>query len=439
MTMPVPSVAQPQQNGHRAPTPFIPNYNGPSGDSEGSDEEDDEDEEPEPRRHSSRAHRPSRRDSSRPPVTFPQPDLRPSAGAAANPLEPPQPGAYAPTGRRRHNPLPPPPRDLYEMSPYKQLLNLPQTTALLTTYNPQQYPSAPANLASALPAAPPPKPEKKNPVKGLLRRLSTKKDKKRDSQQPAPQVRFVPVFVPANGQAGAPGASSNPAPTPRQPAPSPSAPSLEPVPVVDPNGPREPQPVIPVFPQGGQAPSRRMSVATGPPPGGSVSFPEPSVRGPDGVSRPPSRAASYVSRHSRRRSFAQSHDDGSDDDDFLPVPPIPQSPPELRFDQESPYYVFMNHSPHRVLYRNQTYPTALHLHEAMKFLDHRPDIAAQIRATQDIHQVYPVSAQWHQYQAPDWSDRFMDAVRPFHLLFGLWLIPGRWKKFYITSLSNIPT
>jgi ribA/ribD-fused uncharacterized protein len=67
----------------------------------------------------------------------------------------------------------------------------------------------------------------------------------------------------------------------------------------------------------------------------------------------------------------------------------------------------MNHSPHRVIWDGLAYPTALHLHEALKFLGHRPDIAEQIRMCGSVHEVYPLTAKYVGLQRPDWGERFL--------------------------------
>jgi hypothetical protein len=71
----------------------------------------------------------------------------------------------------------------------------------------------------------------------------------------------------------------------------------------------------------------------------------------------------------------------------------------------------MNHSAHRVLYQNQIYPSATHLHEAMKYLDHRPDIAERIRQCPNPADVYPLSAEYQKHQRPDWSQVYLQLVR----------------------------
>ena len=218
-------------------------------------------------------------------------------------------GAYGPSGPKPriplNNPLPPPPRDLYEMSPYKSLLTLPQTTALLTTtYGPQFGTVAP--LASNGPVK-----EKKS-----IFRAFSRKEKK---PQPDPKNPvYIPVFLPDSAQN-----------------------------------------------HSQHLPTRRSSTL--------------------------SEALS------------------------LPIPPRPTDPPIIKFDQIGSYTQFMNHSPHRVLWKGLQYPTALHLHEALRFLDHHPDIAEQIRRCGSVHEVYPLTAKYVNQQRPDWGEQFLPLVRLFRI------------------------
>ncbi|KAJ3511336.1 hypothetical protein NLJ89_g4159 [Agrocybe chaxingu] len=319
----------------RAPTPFVPRRP--------RDDEDDDDEEEEDRPRSGAGH--TRTPSRQSTVRYPDPPpIRGDIGDVLNPLEPASAAAFGPTGPRPRtplsNPLPPPPRDLYEMTPYKSLLTLPQTTALLTaTYGPGQF-----NAASAL--NPQPTVKRKKSGKGLFRAFS-RKDKQKEPEQP--QVRFIPVFyLPASS------------PIPDEPPHSPSYTR---------STHRHhraihhwaDQGAFVIHPPPGSGPA---------PPGGADDSPHPSI---------------------------------------APVPPVPSSPPAIRFDQESPnLHMFMNHSPHRILWQNKIYPSALHLHEALRFLDHRPDIAERIRNTPEVHDVYPLSMSYQQFQRPDWSQKYLD-------------------------------
>jgi ribA/ribD-fused uncharacterized protein len=250
------------------------------------------------------------------------------------------------------------------MTPYKSLLTLPQTTALLTASynNAQNQPSAnpaPNGVAATTlvippggqgpaaiipPGAVPPQDGVKRSssrrgkgVSGLFRALS---GKKKTAPHPPPivaqsgQVQFIPVFVDGQKKPGA--------------APEASTSTTAAEPHAQP--PAEP---------------RRGSVSS---------------------TRPP-------------------------------PPPQDDLPPEdatpILFDQVTQnrrYFGFMNHSPHRVMYKNKVYPTATHLHEALKYLPEREDIADEIRATVNVLEVYEHSAKFADYQRQDWAEVFMDKM-----------------------------
>jgi hypothetical protein len=104
----------------------------------------------------------------------------------------------------------------------------------------------------------------------------------------------------------------------------------------------------------------------------------------------------------------------------MPVPepaPAPSSttprenPPSVKFDHQGLLSGFMNHSPHRVMYQNETYPSALHLYEALKFIGHRPDLAEKIRKCASVHDIYPLSASLQEHVRPDWGQIFLKMVR----------------------------
>jgi hypothetical protein len=88
----------------------------------------------------------------------------------------------------------------------------------------------------------------------------------------------------------------------------------------------------------------------------------------------------------------------------------PSRPPPVRFDHQSPLAGFMNHSPHRVLYQNTLYPSALHLLEALKFLPHRADLAERIRGVKEVQDVYPLSSNFHDFVRGDWGQVFLQMV-----------------------------
>lgn len=100
----------------------------------------------------------------------------------------------------------------------------------------------------------------------------------------------------------------------------------------------------------------------------------------------------------------------------LPPPDSSQSQPRMRsppilFDRLGEYRGFLNHSPHRIRYRDKTYPTATHLSEAIKFLPDHPDIAEAVRTQETVHDAYQFANQNAQYVQPDWPNTFLTRVR----------------------------
>lgn len=92
----------------------------------------------------------------------------------------------------------------------------------------------------------------------------------------------------------------------------------------------------------------------------------------------------------------------------IPPPPIPEGerPPPIKFNHIGEHGGFVNHSNHRIIYKNKTYATALHLLEAMKFVD-KPEIAERIRLALDSNEVYRLSSQYHEHVRPDWGRVFL--------------------------------
>ena len=250
-----------------------------------------------------------RQSQPQPPVERPQHiyDMR----RALEPLENANASVFGPPGPRPltpiSNPLPPPPRDIYDTSPYRAIMNLPHTAALLTSTFPTTITGPPQT--NSVPVG------RKKSHKGLFPSLSLRR-----KREETPSVSFVPVFIPQ--------AQSQP-----NPPPTTSVPAFNSVPA------------------------------------------------------PPA----------------------------PPPPPSPSTIPPVKFDERGPLAGFMNHSPHRVMYQHKTYPTAHHLYEALKFINHRPDIAEQIRTCAHVHDVYPLSVTFHEFQRPDWGEVFLKTVRQFFL------------------------
>ncbi|KAG1801949.1 uncharacterized protein BJ212DRAFT_1398266 [Suillus subaureus] len=86
--------------------------------------------------------------------------------------------------------------------------------------------------------------------------------------------------------------------------------------------------------------------------------------------------------------------------------PAPDRGPPVKFDHTGELSGFVNHSQHRVLYKNKMYPTAMHLLEAMKFTEH-PNLQERIRTCTDVGDMYPLSASFQDHVRPDWGQVFL--------------------------------
>jgi len=78
-------------------------------------------------------------------------------------------------------------------------------------------------------------------------------------------------------------------------------------------------------------------------------------------------------------------------------------PQILRFNGYGEFSGLLYHSPHTVLYQEELYPTALHLFEASKFFDHRPDLAERIRQCERVEEVTAISAELADFTRRDWA------------------------------------
>ncbi|KAJ7695159.1 hypothetical protein B0H17DRAFT_1056657 [Mycena rosella] len=246
----------------------------------------------------------------------------PDIAQVLQPLPPANPAVFGPPAlpqpsRPLANPLPTPPRDLYEISPYNTLLNLPQTTALLTAAYTQQGGLPPSQSYGRRRGS--------RSGGGLLRALTGRGRKEEDVHH------FVPVFI--NGQPPPTNSISQPgfgAPAPFADNPAGPVPTMNP--------PEAPQ------------------------------FPVPQQAFGDAQQTP-----------------------------FTAAP----GPAPIRFSGATPEYLaFLNYSRHPIMYRDAEYPSAMHLHEAMKYLPHKPDFAERIRRCPSIGAVHPLSEEL-KHMSPD--------------------------------------
>ncbi|KAJ7480096.1 hypothetical protein B0H11DRAFT_1267163 [Mycena galericulata] len=290
----------------------------------------------------------------------------PDIARVLQPLPPPNPAVYGPPPLqqplpRLNNPLPTPPRDLYELSPYNTLLNLPQTTALLTAAYTQQG-GLPQSYGR----------RRGNRSGGLLRALTGRGRKEED-------VHFVPVFI--NGQP-----STNSVPQ-QQPGAGAGTGAPPPVATGPAAGPRPPV----VLQDTPQFPTQQAG-------GGGASEVGASDRG---------RRRGSVARDTREAGADNAWTQRSGNEQ----PSSSLAP--LRF-SSSFFPGFLNYSPHRIVYNDIEYPSAMHLHEAMKYLPDHPELAERIRHCSDVYSLLPLSEQLAS-EAPnavrsDWASVHLDCM-----------------------------
>jgi hypothetical protein len=255
----------------------------------------------------------------------------PTFDSVLEPLPPANPSVFGPPGPRPRtplrNPLPPPPQDLYETSPYRSLLrDLPRNADLLSRSNSTSAVSLNPDRGGFFG-------RKKSKRGGLFHSLSTGGSSRRPHE---------PINFPGGYYSGQP---------------------VNPVEPVDPVSNEDVTASAPVF------------VPPPPPvpqPSTSTSVPTTSV-----LTQPQTS-----------------------------VPPV-------RFNNTGSLAGFLNHAPYRVLYNNQTYPTATHLYEALKFIGHRHDLAEKIRKVKAVHEVYPLSSSFQKHARRDWGSVFLQTVCHF--------------------------
>jgi len=119
----------------------------------------------------------------------------------------------------------------------------------------------------------------------------------------------------------------------------------------------------------------------------------------------------------------------------------------LRFSSDlyGPYAGLLYHSPQPVRYDGEEYPTALHLFEARKFLDHRPEIALSIRLCERVDEALRISAEMSTYMRPDWGEAVALSIVSnlfslSHLALWLivWLIVAGWMGLGLDGRGTVP-
>jgi hypothetical protein len=169
------------------------------------------------------------------------------------------------------------------------------------------------------------------------------------------------------------------------PAPAGSTPFFGPgglnTPVIPPPGQMIPMPVVP-SPSSGHVP---------------MPMPSPAVM-PGGLTRPTTPAGAMPPPGSVQVMSAMAMPSPS----LGPRAAVAQQ--IIKFNGYGEFAGLLYHSPHSVVYQDELYPTALHLFEARKFLDHRPDLADRIRQTDHVEQVTAISAELAEFTRRDWGN-----------------------------------
>jgi Family of unknown function (DUF6535) len=97
--------------------------------------------------------------------------------------------------------------------------------------------------------------------------------------------------------------------------------------------------------------------------------------------------------------------------------------PIIKFNGYGDFSGLLYYSPHGVLYEDESYPTALHLFEARKFLPHRPDLADRIRQCEHVEQVASISAELAEFIRRDWAFVALSTVsKNFPVMHPFWEI-----------------
>ncbi|KAF5386369.1 hypothetical protein D9757_006625 [Collybiopsis confluens] len=374
-------------------------------------------------------------------VPMQQPTERPF-----QPPDPPGPSAFDfPLRSPSSNPLPQPPRDLFNAEAYRAVLDIPRGTDLFTALygyqrdQTQQQQPGPGSGPNPNLSGNPQRTRmglfgRKNSKAGggLFRSLTGTRGRRQEGgqqqshQQPVTQeiareriragdVKLVPFPVPverfvpaAEGQGQPPqGAFTHVPPSSERYAPATFGgaelgnengnilmgesedivPNMMPMPSTEQEqfGRTRGAPPFPVM----QGPGAAAAGANGDPGSSQINAPFPVM-----TARPSSSAAGAQQPQPRQSVFISD-----------PPPQRSRTPlPPFIFTQSSQAYQgFFPHSPHRIIYQNQSYPTATHLHEALKYLPARPDITSSIRLCVNLADVYPLSAANMPSVRSDWG------------------------------------
>ncbi|KAG6902216.1 hypothetical protein C0995_003048 [Termitomyces sp. Mi166 len=293
-------------------------------------------------------------------------------------------------GSLRSNPLPAPPVDIFELPEWQHMRYLLEVPPKRDNVGQVNVPLGETSLARSVS----PIPQARKQKKGLFRVFSLKKSlaappptrnaSVRSQATPHRSTReaavallsrlapYVVVNTTPRPHGTEPPGHQTPQPqvTPQAPMPNPNAPPM----------PYSTLPLQPTY----QIPVPNISVPAPHRPGPSSTVPANRSPYPPPIV-PSNHPSSFPSVQTQTRAQPEAR------------PPFPQpqmhQPKRILFDVNSEYSYFLMHSPHPVIYEDETYPTAAHLLEALKFLPHHPEIAKRIRLTKEHRDVQAISAE----------------------------------------------
>ncbi|KAI9453458.1 hypothetical protein BJY52DRAFT_840197 [Lactarius psammicola] len=318
------------------------------------------------------------------------------------------------------NPLPRPPKDVLASTPFRPLLSQLPSTHYSTwggANNAVRPPPVP--MPQPQPAPPPPPRKERSGGGGIFRR-------RRDTRFAVPSLTAAAQpFIPPGMSMPMPDAQHAPAsmPTPGHATTTPVLPHVVPssaqmqMRMPEPDQQQQQQQQPPVIPPGmGPGSPNPMSMPS-PAPAGSTPFIGGAGLTPAVV--PPGLAPGGPGMGSGQMMSVPIGASPAVGPMSMPAPGVGMpvqmgmgmpSPggaggvvPTVRFNGHGEYSGLLYHSPHTVMYEDELYPTALHLFEALKFLEHRPDLADQIRLCGRVEDVTHISASFAEHTRRDWG------------------------------------
>ncbi|KAH9833802.1 uncharacterized protein C8Q71DRAFT_725553 [Rhodofomes roseus] len=94
-----------------------------------------------------------------------------------------------------------------------------------------------------------------------------------------------------------------------------------------------------------------------------------------------------------------------------PIPMREPTPvPRVTVNRQNEFASLIPSSPVRVHYHHKSYPTAFHLHEALKFMEHMPEIAERIRTCRTVNEAREISITNDDYVRNDWEHVLYDMM-----------------------------